>query len=189
MSLLLFKRDETGLGHPAPEQLSVGEIVINSVTGKLYTKLVDGSVIEFIGQKICFDPLPEIYTYYENALISNDIVSDFCCAGALLEFEVKKLKPEPTAYSFRLTELTNNANPQDIAIQAAQFSVYEETIPPVAPSTTPTVITYRKAIVPVNLAISLNTTGISLFKFAILSDLNRPPLIEKIITIRCQEAT
>jgi len=189
MSLLLFKRDETGLGHPAPEQLTVGEIVINSVTGKLYTKLIDGSVVEFIGQKICFDPVPEINTYYENVLITNDVVSNFCCSGAILEFEIKKLKPEPTPYSFRLIELTNNANPQEIEIQDAQFSTYEETIPPVAPSTTPTIIPYRKAIVPVNLAISLNTTSISLFKFAVLSDLNRPALIEKIITIKCQEGT
>lgn len=188
MSLLLFKRDETGLGHPAPEQLSVGEIVINSVTGKLYTKLVDGSVIEFIGQKICFDPLPEISTYYENVLISNDIVNNFCCAGALLEFEVKKLKLEPAPYSFTLTELTNNANPQEVAVQTAKFSVYDESIPPQPPSTTPTIITYRKAIVPINLAISLNTQGISLFKFAVIGDPSRPALIEKIITIRCQEA-
>lgn len=188
MSLLLFKRDETGLGHPAPEQLSVGEIVINSVTGKMYTKLVDGSVIEFIGQKICFDPVPDIFTYYENNLISNDIVSDFCCSGAILEFEVKKLKPEPTSYTFRLIELTNNANPQDITVQSAQFSDYEQTIPPVPPSTTPKVLSYRKAIVPVNLSITLNTSGISLFKFSVLSDLNRPPLIEKIVTIRCQES-
>ena len=188
MSLLLFKRDETGLGHPSPEQLSIGEIVINSVTGKLYTKLVDGSVIEFIGQKICFDPLPEILTYYENVLISNDIVNNFCCTGALLEFEVKKLKPEPAPYSFRLIELTNNSDPQEISIQSAKFSVYEEAIPAVPPSTTATTIAYRKAIVPINLAISLNTQGISLFKFAVIGDPGRPPLIEKIITIRCQEA-
>ena len=188
MSLLLFKRDETGLGHPSPEQLSIGEIVINSVTGKLYTKLVDGSVIEFIGQKICFDPLPEILTYYENALITNDIVNSFCCTGALLEFEVKKLKLEPSPYSFRLTELTGNAAPQDITIQDAKFSTYTESIPAVPPSTTPTSITYRKAIVPINLAITLNTQGISLFKFAVIGDPGRPPLIEKIITIRCQEA-
>jgi hypothetical protein len=188
MSLLLFKRDETGLGHPAPEQLSIGEIVINSVTGKLYTKLVDGSVIEFIGQKICFDPLPEISTYYENVLISNDIVTNFCCTGAILEFEVKKLKLEPAPYSFTLIELTNHANPQEITVQSAKFSVYNENIPAVAPSTTPATITYRKAIVPINLAINLNTQGISLFKFAVIGDPSRPPLIEKIITVRCQEA-
>lgn len=188
MSLLLLKRDETGLGHPAPEQLSVGELVMNSVTGKIYTKLTDGSIVEFIGQKICFDPLPEISTYYENTLISNDIVSNFCCAGALLEFEVKKLKPEPAPYSFQLIELTNNADPQQIQVQTAQFSSYTETIAPKPPATTPTTISYRKAIVPVNLAITLNTTGISLFKFAVISDENRPPILEKIITVRCQEA-
>ena len=115
-------------------------------------------------------------------------MSSFCCTGALLEFEVKKLKLEPAPYSFRLTELTNNADPQDISIQDAKFSVYEESIPPVAPSTTPTIITYRKAIVPVNLAINLSTQGISLFKFAVIGDPSRAPLIEKIITIRCQEA-
>jgi hypothetical protein len=188
MSLLLFKRDETGFGHPSPEQLSVGEIVINSVTGKLYTKLVDGSVIEFIGQKICFDPLPEIFTLYENSLISNDIVTNFCCTGALLEFEVKKLKLEPTPYSFRFIELTNNADPQDITIQAPKFSIYEEITPATPPSTTVTTLTYRKAIVPINLAINLSTQGISLFKFGVIGDPSRPPILEKIVTIRCQES-
>jgi hypothetical protein len=189
MSLLLFKRDETGSSHPSAEQLSVGEIVINSVTGKIYTKLVDGSVIEFIGQKICFDPLPEVFTLYENTPIYNDIVTDFCCTGAILEFEVKKLKLEPAPYSFRLTELTNNSDPKDVTIQVPKFSTYEEKIPPKPPSTAETIIQYRKAIVPINLAINLNTQGISLFKFAVIGDPSRPPLIEKIVTIRCKAST
>ena len=38
---LLFKRDEVGDGQPSPDQVSVGELVMNSVTGRLYTKLID----------------------------------------------------------------------------------------------------------------------------------------------------
>lgn len=187
MSLLLLKRDETGLGHPAPEQLTVGELVINSVTGKLYTKLVDGAVVEFIGQQICFEPLPEIAVLYENVIITNDIIKNFCCTGALLEFEVSKLKPEPAPYSFALTELTTNSLPQDIQIQEAKYINYEETIPATPPNTAATIINYRKATVPVNLSITLNTTGISLFKFAVIADPARPPVLEKVITIQCQE--
>jgi len=187
MSLLLFKRDNTGTGYPAPEQLEVGEIVINSVTGKLYTKLVDGAIIEFIGQKICFDPAPEASLYYENVLVSNDIINQFCCAGALIEFEVKKLKQDPAVYGFELTELTSNTLPTDVSIQTPKYSLYEETIAPVPPATGSTTITYRKAIVPVNLSISGNSTGISLFKFSIIGDPNRPPLVDKIITIKCQD--
>ena len=67
---LLLKRDITEEGFPAQDQIDVGELVINSVTGRLYTKLVDGSVVEFISQKICFDPIPEILFFYENNSIT-----------------------------------------------------------------------------------------------------------------------
>lgn len=186
MSILLFKRDELGTGHPAPEQVSVGELIINSVTGKIYTKLVDGSVVEFIGQKICFDPTPTISLLYQGAVISNDTVDKFCCAGAILEFEVKQMKPAPAQYIFEMTELTNNSLAQDIQIQTPQYSTYTEKVPAKDPKTPETTVEYRQALVPVNLSIN-NVNNISLFKFTV--SLDNKKLIEKIVTIKCQEAT
>lgn len=182
---LLLKRDEVGVGYPSPDQLEIGELVMNSVTGKLYSKLVDGSIVEWIGQKICFDPTPEVSTYYENILLSNDYISAFCCLGGIIEFEVSKLKLEPEEYDFEFVELTTNSNPSDIAIQPAKYSEY--TIPKPG-STNNATISVRKAIVPVNLAILNSQQTISIFKFTVISKtMNSKRLIEKIITIKCQD--
>lgn len=185
MSVLLFKRDELGTGHPAPEQVKIGELVMNSVTGKLYTKLVDGSIVEFIGQKICFDPTPTISLLYIGQPVPSDTIDKFCCAGAVLEFEVKKMKPEPAQYIFEMTELTSNSLVQDIQIQTPQYSTYSEKIPAKDANTPEKSIEYRKALIPVNLTIN-NVNNISLFKFTI--SLDNKKLVEKIITIKCQEA-
>lgn len=183
MSVLLFKRDELGTGHPAPEQIKVGELVINSVTGKIYTKLVNGSIVEFIGQKICFDPTPTIDLIYQGSLISNDTIDKFCCAGAVLEFEIKRMKPDPAQYVFEMSELTSNSLAQDIQIQLPQYSTYIEKTETTDKNKID--IEYRKAIVPVNLTIN-NVNNISLFKFTV--SLDNKKLIEKLITIKCQEA-
>lgn len=184
---LLLKRDEVGSGHPSPEQLEVGELVMNSVTGKLYSKLKDGSIVEWIGQKICFDPTPEVATYYENILYTNDYINEFCCLGGILEFSVTKLKMEPEEYDFEFVELTTNSNPSDIAIQDPKYSEY--TIPKPG-STTNETISLRKAVVPINVAILNKQQNISIFKFTVLSKtMNNKRLIEKIITLKCQDTT
>lgn len=187
MSLLLLKRDETGTGHPHSSQVNVGELVINSVTGKIYTKLVDGSIVEFIGQKICFDPTPTVSLIYENALINNDVIDNFCCAGALLQFEVQKMKRAPATYEFAVTELTSNALAQDIQIQLPEYFDYTEEVPGATAQDPKVTIEYRKAIVPVNLTISGDVNNLSLFKFTV--SLNNRKLTEKIFTIKCQERT
>jgi hypothetical protein len=181
---LLFKRDEQSDGHPSVDQVAVGELVMNSMTGKLYTKLVDGSIVEFVSQPVCFDPAPIVSTYYENILISNDAIENYCCLGAILEFEVSKLKPEPYKYNFEFVELTTNTNLEDIIIQTPKYSDY--TIP--KPNTTSNeTINVRKAVIPINLAILNNQQNISIFKFSVISETqNNKKLIEKIITIKCQ---
>lgn len=182
---LLLKRDEVGSAHPSPEQIEIGELVMNSVTGKLYSKLKDGSIVEWIGQKICFDPIPEIATYYENILASNDYIDQFCCLGGILEFEVTKLKLEPEEYAFEFVELTTNSNPLEIDIQPAKYSEY--TIPKPETTTNET-ISLRKAIVPINLSITNAQQPISIFKFTVISKtLNNKKLLEKIITVKCQD--
>lgn len=182
---LLLKRDEVGSGHPSPDQLEVGELVMNSVTGKLYSKLIDGSIIEWTGQKICFDPTPEVATYYDNVIYANDYVDQFCCLGAILEFSVSKLKLEPEEYDFEFVELTTNSDPSSIDIQPPKYSTY--TIPKPG-STTNETISLRKAIVPVNVAILNPQQPISIFKFTVISKtMNNKRLIEKIITLKCQD--
>ena len=174
---LLLKRDETGNGFPSAEQIEVGELVINSKTGKLYSKLKDGTIVEWIGQKICFDPIPDIHLYYENTLLSNNNISDFCCIGAILEFEVSKLKQEPAKYHFEFMELTNNSNPNDIEIQVARYTNYQLSTGENA----------RKAMVPINLAILNSQQQISIFKFSVIDSLSNTKIGEKIITIKCKE--
>lgn len=169
---------------PSPEQLVPGELAINTITGRLYTKLLDGSVVEFISQKICFEPVPEIYFYYNNKIVSstNYLIENFCCSGGLLTVIVDKLKPEPMVYKFTLQELTNNSKPEDINIQPASYLV--ETI-----SDDGVDIVYRKATIPINIKlIQNNTSNISLFQFKIL-DSNDKTIrgSERILTIRCLE--
>lgn len=182
---LLFKRDEVGDGQPSPDQVSVGELVMNSVTGRLYTKLIDNSIVEWVAQPVCFDPVPTISISYESVLINNDIVENYCCTGGLLEFEVMGLKISPYEYSFEFVELTSNTNTQNINIQSPQYSNY--TIP--KPGSTTETIDVRKALVPIELTILNSEQNISIFKFSVISvSKNNKKLIEKIITIKCLES-
>jgi hypothetical protein len=184
---LLLKRDQTGTGHPSPAQLEIGELVMNSVTGRLYSKLTDGSIIEWIGQRICYDPVPDISVYYNNILMANDSIDSFCCLGAILDIEVSKLKLAPEEYSFELVELTTNSNPQDITIQTPKYTEY--TIPKPGTTTNET-ISLRKALIPINIAILNSQENISIFKFTVTSVTNdNKKLIEKIITIKCENET
>lgn len=186
---LLLKRDIEQEGFPAAEQIDIGELVINSVTGRLYTKLVDGSVVEFISQKICFDPIPEISFFYENnAILPPDyLMSNFCCAGGLFTVTVKKLKPAPFDYAFSLTELTNNTVAENISVSDASFVSYSETDPDTKES-----ISYRQATIPASISITdTNYNNISLFKFSIIDNITKKPIRggERIFTIRCLESS
>ena len=75
-----IKRDITSESAPAANQLEVGEIAINARTGILYSKLVDGTVIKWLGAPVCESensticpvPVPEI---------SFSDISNFCCGG------------------------------------------------------------------------------------------------------------
>lgn len=177
---LRLKRDETGDGFPSAEQVSVGELVINSKTGKLYSKLMDGSIVEWIGQKICFDPLPIIVFNYNNTNTTN--IDNFCCSGDILIVSVDKLKPDPASYSFSITELTNNSLPELIQQSAPRYEVYEETIDDV-------VTTYRKALIPFNISVNPDRyNNITILKFSVYNE-NNKLLTEQIIPFKCIEST
>jgi hypothetical protein len=175
MSRFLLKRDDTSVNAPAPEQVAVGELVLNSKTGKLYTKLVSGDMIEYIGSKVCFSTIPTVKFYYEDKN-TGDIINNFCCAGGMLFIEIEKLKTEPADYSFSIVELTNNTTPNNIIINTAEYSVYTENSK-----------TYRKAILPISISVNPDAyKNISIFKFNIFIDSNK--LSEHLITIQCIEA-
>lgn len=50
---IILKRDETTTNHPCPDDLVVGELVLNAITGNLYTKLVSGQIVYFPGKAVC----------------------------------------------------------------------------------------------------------------------------------------
>jgi hypothetical protein len=50
---IILKRDETTTNHPCPDDLAVGELVLNAITGNLYTKLVSGQVVYYPGILVC----------------------------------------------------------------------------------------------------------------------------------------
>ena len=160
---LLIPRDETTTNHPAEDQMVVGELMLNSVTGTLYTKLIDGSIIEWKGQKVCYASVPKI---------SFSDVSSFCCYGDVLTVNVTGLLSLPKSYSFTCEELTGNGN--TVVVNTASYAPYTD---PEKPS-----ISLRQATVPVNISIT-NAQKINIFKFAVYSD--NALVTEKTIAITC----
>lgn len=85
-----LKRDQTSQNAPAPNQIAVGELAINTNTGILYSKMSDGTVIKWLGvpvcetenQTICPIPVPEI---------SFSDTTNFCCGGDSLTIFVSNL--------------------------------------------------------------------------------------------------
>jgi|LakMenE01Jun11ns_1017448.scaffolds.fasta_scaffold9790226_2 hypothetical protein len=177
---LLIKRDISSNGFPSPEQLEVGELVMNSKTGKLYSKLIDGSIIEWIGQKICFEPMPVIAFSYKNQAVSN--IENFCCAGDLLSAVVTNLKSGAVEYSYAFVELTQNSTTNLVSIGQPKYENYQET-------QNDNTITLRKATIPLNISVNPETyNNISIFKFSVL-DSNNSVLTEQILTFKCIEAS
>jgi len=173
---LFLKRDNSSEGHPHPDQLEVGELVMNSVTGRLYTKLIDGSIVEWISQRVCFDVAPTLSYYYDNIEVF-DSINGFCCAGDILVVQARGLKPPPANYVFEFVELTSNTVQSNINLSPPQFTPYTET-------KDDEVISLREATIPINLSID-KSNNISIFKFIVSLDGRK--LIEKLINIKCFE--
>lgn len=174
MSKLLLRRDDSSTNAPAPEQVEVGELVLNSVTGKMYTKLTNGELVEYIGQKTCFSAIPEVSFIYEQVNVG-DLINRFCCSGAFLTVVVNKLRISPANYRFSIVELTNNTTPDKIIVSQPEYDLYTENN-----------ISYRRANIPVNLSInSSNYNNISIFKFNIF--LEDVKISETLLTVQCLE--
>lgn len=100
MSFFLIKRDVTTVNYPSPDQIDVGELVVNAVTGILYTKLTDGTVVKFMSSPITTSNVP---------VISFDIPSNFCCDNDTITIRVSNLVVGGI-YTYQLTDLSNNIN-------------------------------------------------------------------------------
>lgn len=177
---ILLKRDTQGESFPHPDQLEVGELVINAVTGKLYTKKVNGTVIEFIGQNICFEPSPEIYLEYKEMLV-NQQIKQLCCSGDSLVYIVRNLKMPPKQYSFKLVELTNND--AEVIMATPDYTEYQETV---LEDQKEVDVTLRQALIPIDIIIN-KTQNISIFKFIVSSE--GSVLSEHLVSIGCEQTS
>jgi hypothetical protein len=166
---LLILRDEETTANPAPDQVRVGEIVMNSVTGKLYSKLTDGTLVEWVSQKVCYAPMPEISFSHTNSI---------CCYGTIIYANVKNLQPEPKVYTFNFEELTGNSNSG--SIEEPSYTNYSISGTEGIPSGQS--VTLREAIVPITIDID-NPNNINIFKFSIYSD--NVQLTEKVLSLSC----
>jgi hypothetical protein len=175
---LILKHDEQTTNSPGLEQLILGELAINSVTGKIFTRIrppgapTDGTgdvVFEFVGQPICFTKMP---------IITFDPIDRFCCSGDLLKVKVSDLIANQE-YRFELEDLS--ANNVTTTINDPVYTPYSSTLP------NGNTINYKEAIVPITVAINGNKPW-TIFKFKVLgknNDLNAE-LTSKTITISCE---
>jgi len=162
---LILRHDETTTNAPAADQVSIGELIINSVTGKLYTKLTNGTVVEFIGQQVCFTKLPSI---------SFDTINNFCCSGDILKIKIMDLI-ELNNYSFEIEDISGN----DVAtsLQNAIYTAYSSTL---ANGNT---VNLKEAVVPCTIEIN-GSKNITILKFKVIFE--NKELTSRIITLSCQ---
>ena len=102
------KTDITSTAAPAPEQIMVGELALNAVTGVLYAKLVDGTVIKFLGSPVCEDS-DEPVCYIPAPKITVSGATDFCCNGGTLTFIIDNLLVN-RQYSYTISDLKANSS-------------------------------------------------------------------------------
>ena len=162
---LILRHDETTTNAPAADQISIGEIIINSVTGKLYTKLTNGTVVEFVGQQVCFTKLPSI---------SFDTISNFCCSGDILKIKITDLI-ELNDYSFEIEDISGNN--VATSLQNAIYTPYSSTL---ANGNT---VNLKEAVVPCTVEIN-GSKNITILKFKVIFE--NKELTSRIITLSCQ---
>jgi hypothetical protein len=162
---LILRHDESTTNAPAPDQISVGEIIINSITGKLYTKLVNGTVVEFIGQQVCFTKLP---------IISFDEINNFCCSGDILKIKVEDLI-DLNDYSFEIEDISGNN--VSTSLQNPIYTSYASTL------SNGNNINLKEAIIPCTIEIN-GSKNITILKFKVIFE--NKELTSRILTLSCQ---
>ena len=177
-----FRRDVSTSNIPSKDQIEIGEIVINAVTGRLYTVTVNpptieggsptkGEVIEFVGSLVC-----QTTTSVPDINFSD--TTGFCCLGDTLGVEVSGLQLD-TNYTFSMSELTENSS--SIDLETPNYSNYTGSI-------NGTDINYLKsAIVPININTSDNKSAVSIFEFNVLSD--NDLITSKVVSVKCKDCS
>lgn len=102
-----IKRDETSSKAPAPNQIGIGELAINTNTGILYSKMSNGVVIKWLGVPVCETgdqtiapvPVPEI-TFSD--------ITNFCCGGDSLTVFISNLLVNRN-YTCSIVDLISNS--------------------------------------------------------------------------------
>lgn len=169
MGILRLKNDQKTTNPPHADQLVVGEIAINAITGKLYTKLTNGSIVEFVGRQVCFSKIPAI---------TFDNTSSFCCRGDILNVRVVDLMAD-NEYAFELEDLTGNNI--DYAINNPTYTNYTY-----SHESSQSTVNLKEAVVPITITIN-GPKNLTLLKFKILGkngDINTE-LTSRILTLSC----
>jgi hypothetical protein len=154
-----IKRDVTTTNGPASSQLEIGEFAVNAITGVLYFKLVDGSIVKYT-------PAP-----VETALvpsISFGSVAEFCCNGDTLTATVTNLM-ENDSYTYELTNLNNN----NVIFMSSETG-----------DLLPLGSTTRSASILFSIS---GSQSITLMKFSVKK--NNVTIVENIVSICCQNCS
>lgn len=175
---LKLKRDITSTNPPSSGEVDTGELVFNALTGKLYTKLHNGIVIEFVGRPICFTKTP---------IIIFPDVTNFCCLGDILNVTVKDLYPDKyidNKYLFFLDDITNSGKLSEIIQNDPIVSDYE-VLPDTSiidPTESVIPVPMKQAIIPFNIK---TEKPITILKFRL--QLDSSVVAESKITITCSK--
>lgn len=167
-----LKRDLTSDNAPAPNQLEVGELAINSKTGILYSKMTDGTVIKWLGVPVCEDDNPMVCPVPVPEITFSD-VTNFCCGGDTLTVYVSNLLVNHN-YSCSITDLITNST---AVVSAATSSLLP--------------INKSDRYSSFNININKDSQPVSLFKVSVLENItvnNNPVSMlrsEKVIRICC----
>jgi hypothetical protein len=173
---LKIKRDITSTNPPATGEIEVGELAFNAITGKLYTKLQSGIVIEFVGRPICFS---------RNPIIIFPDVTNFCCPGDILNVTVKDLYPDKytnNQYLFFLDDITNAGKVAEIVQNPPMVSDYD-VLPDISladPAEAVIPVPMKQAIIPFNIK---TEKAITTLKFRV--QLDSEVVATSQITITC----
>lgn len=174
---LILRHCNENTNAPSAAQLQVGELVINSRTGKLYTRLsldaagTPGPVVEFVGRQVCYDKIPSI---------TFDSVENFCCNGDILNVKVIDLLQENN-YRFEIEDISSNnvslVVPTNENIQYTDYIVE-------GPGNSQ--VQLREAIVPITVSIG-GSKSLTILRFKVLgknNDINAE-LTSRTIAISC----
>lgn len=118
-----LKRDITTDSPPAPEQVGVGELVVNAKTGIIYSKLVDGTLVKWVSTQLCDNITGNTNTVLP--VISLSDISAICCDGAIVTVTVNNL-----IYNNRYRLLITNLNTESDVI----VGDYDDELVPVTSS-------------------------------------------------------